>query len=151
MEDLGLHLADEGPQEGRGEGRLEVGVEARVPLEGVEGAGDVVAEQDAAAQDVLQDGTCGIQCSVLTHVGSLPLRATVSVLTGVLAMNPEPNKFYSCMLHSSCPEGRDFRVQVDRSEEHTSELQSRGHLVCRLLLANKKNKKVREHNALIRY
>src|SRR5690625_2199936 len=27
---------------------------------------------------------------------------------------------------------------VDRSEEHTSELQSRGHLVCRLLLEKKK-------------
>src|SRR5690625_6330472 len=35
-----------------------------------------------------------------------------------------------------------LRVQaskgVHRSEEHTSELQSRGHLVCRLLLAKKK-------------
>src|SRR5690625_6783123 len=29
--------------------------------------------------------------------------------------------------------------QVERSEEHTSELQSRGHLVCRLLLEKKKN------------
>src|SRR5690625_5442499 len=29
---------------------------------------------------------------------------------------------------------------VNRSEEHTSELQSRGHLVCRLLLEKKKNK-----------
>src|SRR5690625_838167 len=29
----------------------------------------------------------------------------------------------------------------DRSEEHTSELQSRGHLVCRLLLEKKKSKK----------
>src|SRR5690625_6251143 len=28
-----------------------------------------------------------------------------------------------------------------RSEEHTSELQSRGHLVCRLLLEKKKNEK----------
>src|SRR5690625_5963237 len=28
----------------------------------------------------------------------------------------------------------------DRSEEHTSELQSRGHLVCRLLLEKKKNR-----------
>src|SRR5690625_6750337 len=28
--------------------------------------------------------------------------------------------------------------QHDRSEEHTSELQSRGHLVCRLLLEKKK-------------
>src|SRR5437870_7057300 len=32
------------------------------------------------------------------------------------------------------------RVALDRSEEHTSELQSRGHLVCRLLLEKKKKK-----------
>src|SRR5690625_5453626 len=31
--------------------------------------------------------------------------------------------------------------RLDRSEEHTSELQSRGHLVCRLLLEKKKNKR----------
>src|SRR5439155_27350745 len=31
----------------------------------------------------------------------------------------------------------------DRSEEHTSELQSRGHLVCRLLLEKKKRQKKR--------
>src|SRR5438874_5802608 len=31
-------------------------------------------------------------------------------------------------------------VSVSRSEEHTSELQSRRDLVCRLLLENKKNK-----------
>src|SRR2546422_6312229 len=30
-------------------------------------------------------------------------------------------------------------MQFDRSEEHTSELQSRLHLVCRLLLENKKS------------
>src|SRR5207253_11017147 len=30
------------------------------------------------------------------------------------------------------------RAHGDRSEEHTSELQSRGHLVCRLLLEKKK-------------
>src|SRR5439155_10946291 len=29
-------------------------------------------------------------------------------------------------------------VEQERSEEHTSELQSRGHLVCRLLLEKKK-------------
>src|SRR5439155_22593435 len=29
---------------------------------------------------------------------------------------------------------------LDRSEEHTSELQSRGHLVCRLLLEKKKHR-----------
>src|SRR5690625_6261905 len=30
-------------------------------------------------------------------------------------------------------------IGADRSEEHTSELQSRGHLVCRLLLEKKNN------------
>src|SRR5437660_4060435 len=42
------------------------------------------------------------------------------------------------MLKSFDPEtGNDF--SMPRSEEHTSELQSRGHLVCRLLLEKKKN------------
>src|SRR5690625_6297021 len=36
--------------------------------------------------------------------------------------------------------GYTFKV---RSEEHTSELQSRGHLVCRLLLETKKYKDIR--------
>src|SRR5690554_7107290 len=34
---------------------------------------------------------------------------------------------------------------ADRSEEHTSELQSRPHLVCRLLLEKKKKKKKNKH------
>src|SRR2546422_6276971 len=38
------------------------------------------------------------------------------------------------------PEALAFRYAV-RSEEHTSELQSRLHLVCRLLLEKKKKKK----------
>src|SRR5437870_9734205 len=38
--------------------------------------------------------------------------------------------------------GVDHRAHARRrSEEHTSELQSRGHLVCRLLLEKKKNKR----------
>src|SRR5947208_12554063 len=35
---------------------------------------------------------------------------------------------------------RDDRYDCQRSEEHTSELQSPDHLVCRLLLEKKKNK-----------
>src|SRR5437870_11191361 len=35
-------------------------------------------------------------------------------------------------------DGADHLSQWARSEEHTSELQSRGHLVCRLLLEKKK-------------
>src|SRR5690625_6695166 len=38
----------------------------------------------------------------------------------------------------------------ERSEEHTSELQSRGHLVCRLLLEKKKKQhKIRRNHARI--
>src|SRR2546422_3472026 len=36
------------------------------------------------------------------------------------------------------PQRRGGRLSDDRSEEHTSELQSRLHLVCRLLLEKKK-------------
>src|SRR3712207_8019457 len=35
--------------------------------------------------------------------------------------------------------GAQIRRALDRSEEHTSELQSRQYLVCRLLLEKKKN------------
>src|SRR2546422_5488282 len=38
-----------------------------------------------------------------------------------------------------------------RSEEHTSELQSRLHLVCRLLLEKKKKKQTTQSNATIGY
>src|SRR5215510_15741040 len=38
--------------------------------------------------------------------------------------------------------GARARHRRTRSEEHTSELQSRGHLVCRLLLEKKKKKQI---------
>src|SRR5439155_25161702 len=41
-----------------------------------------------------------------------------------------------------CRGRRDRSSPTRRSEEHTSELQSRGHLVCRLLLEKKKNKQI---------
>src|SRR5690625_6632398 len=43
-----------------------------------------------------------------------------------------------------------FAFKGQRSEEHTSELQSRGHLVCRLLLEKKKRYRECEMFALIR-
>src|SRR5436309_14054525 len=48
--------------------------------------------------------------------------------------------------HSQTPKAMDRRdmdaVRDDRSEEHTSELQSRENLVCRLLLEKKKKKNI---------
>src|SRR2546422_8119009 len=47
------------------------------------------------------------------------------------------------------PGGEVFLERHERSEEHTSELQSRLHLVCRLLLEKKKKKKNRTRNVSI--
>src|SRR5690625_6793303 len=48
-------------------------------------------------------------------------------------------RFHEVLVDASRPEdGLDTRKP--RSEEHTSELQSRGHLVCRLLLEKKKRR-----------
>src|SRR3712207_7421468 len=49
--------------------------------------------------------------------------------------------FSTVLDHTACSAGRE---QPHRSEEHTSELQSRQYLVCRLLLEKKKNNK--QHN-----
>src|SRR2546422_7898556 len=63
---------------------------------------------------------------------------------------------YTTLFRSLLPAAANVRIKVDsvgtclehrtssveeRSEEHTSELQSRLHLVCRLLLEKKKTKK----------
>src|SRR5439155_3363948 len=64
---------------------------------------------------------------------------------------PEPRP---CSSHRSaaalqawrCSSSPTSAVRNSRSEEHTSELQSRGHLVCRLLL--EKKKKNRKSNKL---
>src|SRR3712207_7535763 len=42
-----------------------------------------------------------------------------------------------------------LRVKKSRSEEHTSELQSRQYLVCRLLLEKKKKKKYKNKKQII--
>src|SRR5438045_8068347 len=42
------------------------------------------------------------------------------------------------------------RLEIARSEEHTSELQSLRHLVCRLLLEKKKKKKTKNENHIQR-
>src|SRR2546430_10704013 len=39
----------------------------------------------------------------------------------------------------------DDSIQIERSEEHTSELQSQSNLVCRLLLEKKKTVYTRDH------
>src|SRR6266702_6590852 len=61
-----------------------------------------------------------------------PPRSTLFPYTTLFRARPP-----ACRLLRQDPERCEARRS--RSEEHTSELQSRGHLVCRLLLEKKKN------------
>src|SRR5687768_18291210 len=51
--------------------------------------------------------------------------------------SPRAKRKPNCLLRDKSP----VHVKIKRSEEHTSELQSRLHLVCRLLLEKKKKHK----------
>src|SRR5690625_6458480 len=59
--------------------------------------------------------------------------SVVSTSTTASTSLPSPARRATSASYSERPEMADWK----RSEEHTSELQSRGHLVCRLLLEKK--------------
>src|SRR5690625_5930464 len=64
----------------------------------------------------------------------------VDIQGDTLHVTPEGGRSYTITSPGDLwmvPELVNSGVQVSRSEEHTSELQSRGHLVCRLLLEKK--------------
>src|SRR5258708_31468034 len=54
-----------------------------------------------------------------------------------------------CVPFARALSGIYLRGDAPRSEEHTSELQSPDHLVCRLLLEKKKKKDKRTYDAMI--
>src|SRR3984893_19523560 len=85
------------------------------------------------------------------------IRTVPSFLCFVFFFNDTATtEIYTLSLHDALPiyPRARYRVQIHdrvlavaveiehRSEEHTSELQSRGHLVCRLLLDKKKDRKI---------
>src|SRR5690606_41740188 len=68
-------------------------------------------------------------------------RTIVAALDAVLENRPEQGQVYLVL-----PEGSELQTYEfirSRSEEHTSELQSRENLVCRLLLEKKKERNTR--------
>src|SRR5690625_6193138 len=59
--------------------------------------------------------------------------------TGIFLEKETPGSVSTFLAESGMPAAvMAIMDQLPRSEEHTSELQSRGHLVCRLLLEKKK-------------
>src|ERR1041385_9517333 len=89
------------------------------------------------------------QCNINSNVDEVTKSAVFSVF--FFFNDTATTEIYTLSLHDALPiSGRVFRRPFGppcasgrggfwRSEEHTSELQSRLHLVCRLLLEKKKN------------
>src|SRR5690625_6517573 len=78
--------------------------------------------------------------SLIRAVRRIRGRSTASAGTRVHAVAPTMAALPKTLASGILEDGGILRtgVRVTRSEEHTSELQSRGHLVCRLLLEKKK-------------
>src|SRR5438093_9823539 len=82
---------------------------------------------------------CREPCDVLGH----DVHLDVDVVAGALASDGGRGKCVRNYRHRDALVGHPGNGQadaIDRSEEHTSELQSLTNLVCRLLLEKKKNK-----------
>src|SRR3712207_7035056 len=72
--------------------------------------------------------------------------ATDAVVLPVAQWGPQRlHDYHAKRLHLRLRAPADYLVGEPRSEEHTSELQSRQYLVCRLLLEKKKNKQTTPH------
>src|SRR5215510_1342757 len=71
-----------------------------------------------------------------TEIYTLSLHDALPIsISGWMYRSLYENKPYDRFVH-------ELISPVPRSEEHTSELQSRGHLVCRLLLEKKKKNRI---------
>src|SRR5436309_11979878 len=70
-----------------------------------------------------------------------PPRSTLFPYTTLFRSHPPPFSAASCSGIGPISRPTSTTASVARSEEHTSELQSRENLVCRLLLEKKKKKK----------
>src|SRR5690554_7407476 len=97
------------------------------------------------AEDGIRDAdVTGVQTCALPIYSKL----TVTVQLSSLAADMETGyrQGFDAGLDNLAEVARRTMVLQRRSEEHTSELQSRPHLVCRLLLEKKKKKERRKKN-----
>src|SRR5438270_6749638 len=69
-----------------------------------------------------------------------PPRSTLFPYTTLFRSRGPPMEYLIGLLLSLAVAGLAALIGLDRSEEHTSELQSQSNLVCRLLLEKKKMK-----------
>src|SRR5690625_108096 len=101
------------------------------------GVGDAVQNSKALDNAVEELSLISGQKPVVTRakksIAGFRLREGMPIGAKVTLRGERMYDFLQKLIAVSLPRVRDFRG-VSRSEEHTSELQSRGHIVCRLLL-----------------
>src|SRR5947208_10586142 len=83
-------------------------------------------------------------CLIRSGPGETPCTIMAASITAGIGPEGTP----SASIGTNAPEVAELFADSGRSEEHTSELQSPDHLVCRLLLEKKKNtnKQLHSHN-----
>src|SRR5258708_10873206 len=84
--------------------------------------------------------------SMWSHMSRMPSTNSASA-TMQRTTTPPLISAYSIVLTPTSKYGRSRSHQHHRSEEHTSELQSPDHLVCRLLLEKKKQINPTNHHS----
>src|SRR5690625_5684898 len=101
-------------------------------MNGIGGSGDFTRNARISifvTQSIAKDGKISTIVPFASHIDhpnhDIDLIVTEQVYADLRGLNPRET---AKSIINNC-----------RSEEHTSELQSRGHLVCRLLLEKKKN------------
>src|SRR3712207_6864769 len=72
-----------------------------------------------------------------------PVRIAGRASTGSASKVANTTSADAVMPDAAAATGTPARTSIERSEEHTSELQSRQYLVCRLLLEKKKDQYIR--------
>src|SRR5690554_6548720 len=104
--------------------------------------GDKISEGDILAEIETDKATMEFESfysGTLLHIGVQ--EGETAAVDSVLAIIGNEGEDYKALLEggkSDSSEEKSETKQEARSEEHTSELQSRPHLVCRLLLEKKK-------------
>src|SRR5690554_7615475 len=108
--------------------------------------------QDRALPDA-RDGLKPVQRRILYAMGQMGLAFNKSYKKSARIAGEVMGKYHphgdSSIYEAMVRMSQDFKMRIPlvdmhRSEEHTSELQSRPHLVCRLLLEKKKKKKTQQ-------
>src|SRR5690625_1859805 len=116
----------------------EAGVEGFVHVLIRPRGGDFVYHEDELAtalrdvHRVVAAGVDGVVIGALTPEGKIDLSATEDLVAASQDADVTFHRAFDVI------SDREKALDQLRSEEHTSELQSRGHLVCRLLLEKKK-------------